>query len=117
MPVTVALTTPPPAEPSTCRGFQLRLDAGHLLLHLLRHPLQVGHPHRVLLLVVVAASLTDASTACRAARWSVDLDDVGEVVAEDPARLGDEESVVAGRAGGRDLDVRDDAAHADVAAR
>ena len=48
--------------------------------------------------MVVAASLTDALTRLPGrARRSVDLDDVGEVVGEDAARLGHEEAVVPAR--------------------
>ena len=45
-PVTTALTAPPPALASTDERLELRLDAGHLGLHLLGHLGQVAHAHR-----------------------------------------------------------------------
>ncbi len=45
-------------------GLELALDPQHLLLHLLRHALQVGHPHADLL-VCGAASLADADALRR----------------------------------------------------
>ena len=47
---------------------------------------------------------------------SVDLDHVGQVVAEDPARFGHQEAVLAASRRGRDLDVGNDATDTDVVA-
>ena len=117
MPVAVARTTPPPADPSIDGRFELALDPQHLLLHLLRHPLQVGHAHAGVSFVDSARRSVcgnGPSAAARAAGRSADLADVDEVVGEDPARLGEHEGGVRGL--GRDrrqLDVRDDAADVD----
>ena len=116
LPVTVALTTPPPAEPSTCAASSSPWTRSHLLLHLLRHPLQVGHPHRVLLLVVVAASLTDASTACRGRVGRQSISPTSTRSSPKMRRASAMRNVVRARCRGRDLDVRDDAADPDVAA-
>ncbi len=84
--------------------------AQHLLLHLLGHPLQIGHAHRLRSLRARSSvvSLADAPARLQS---SVDLGDVGHDVGEDPAGLGHDERALRLRRGRRrDLDVGDDAA-------
>ena len=92
LPVTVGLDDAAAGRAVDDRGLELGLDAQHLLLHLLGHPLQVGHAHgcapprgRS------SVSLADARRRAASGRGrSADLADVDEVVREDAPRLGDE---------------------------